>query len=93
MYAEARKDKRLIASGIIEKISSQDPPGRFLQEIVNFDGGDVEEVGDKEAAAAAGINQLLLKKKWVVCDHEKAMSKAMVSGSTPQVVFPFLFWT
>lgn len=76
MYAEARKDKRLIASGIIEKISSQDPPGRFLQEIVNFD-GDVEEIGDKEAAAASGINQLLLKKKWVVCDHEKAMSKAM----------------
>jgi len=80
MYAEARKDKRLIASVIIEKISSQDPPGRFLQEIVNFD-GDVEEIGDKEAAAASGINQLLLKKKWVVCDHEKAMSKAMVSGS------------
>ena len=56
-----KKEKRIIATGIVGAIENLDPPGRFLIEDPN----------------SANDNPVILSKVWVCVERDKAVAKVM----------------
>mmetsp|Transcript_33012 Transcript_33012/g.78830 ORF Transcript_33012/g.78830 Transcript_33012/m.78830 type:complete len:308 (-) Transcript_33012:533-1456(-) len=76
---KVRKEKRGIALKIISDIQGLDPPGRFLigEELPIEEGEADGELPQKTAAHQQGVNPALLRMKWQLADHDKALHKTL----------------